>query len=228
MHGAEAGFFSVQSHKFLEFPTPKRLTLALQFHRFHICAKEKNMNDGRPPVHPQVPQPHPVAHPQHHSGNTPPSSRLTNNAHIPESLQRKPVKDEPPLELEELEEWPSAIPATTAAPMATAATSVAPSATPPPAPPQPHSKIHSMSAGGISAMAANHTWTRGTHKNQTGAVRVRSFHCRLSDQGLEHIDHAINDWLDRHPDIEVKFSTSTIGQFDGKIKEAALIVNVWY
>jgi hypothetical protein len=74
----------------------------------------------------------------------------------------------------------------------------------------------------------SHSWKRPTHKNQTGAVRVRSFHCRLSEQGLEYMDHAINDWLENHPDIEIKFTSSVVGQFDGKIKEPALILNLWY
>jgi hypothetical protein len=75
---------------------------------------------------------------------------------------------------------------------------------------------------------ADQKWKRTTHSNQTGAARVRSFHGRLSEQGLEYLDNAINDWLDHHPDVEVKFVTSTVGQFDGKIKEPALILNVWY
>ena len=73
-----------------------------------------------------------------------------------------------------------------------------------------------------------HSYKRPTHKNQTGAVRVRSFHCRLSEQGLEYMDNAINDWLEHNPDIEVKFTSSVVGQFDGKIKEPALILNLWY
>jgi|SRR5271170_7885145 len=75
---------------------------------------------------------------------------------------------------------------------------------------------------------ATHSWKRPTHKNQTGAVRVRSFHCRLSEQGLDYMDHAINEWLENHPDIEIKFTSSVVGQFDGKIKEPALILNLWY
>jgi hypothetical protein len=116
---------------------------------------------------------------------------------IPAALQRKPVRDESPLELEE--EHPEEA---------------------------GHSKIHGVSSA--SGPTSAQSWSRGTHKNQTGAVRVRSFHCRLSEQGLEYMDHAINDWLDRHPDVEVKFTTSTVGPFDGKIKEPALILNVWY
>jgi hypothetical protein len=71
-------------------------------------------------------------------------------------------------------------------------------------------------------------WKRKTHQNQTGAMRMRSFHGRLSEQGLEYMDNSINEWLDAHPEIEVKFVTSTVGLFEGKIKEPALILNIWY
>lgn len=83
-------------------------------------------------------------------------------------------------------------------------------------------------AFGTASINAAHEFKRSPHANHTGAVRVRSFHGRLSEQGLEYLDNAINDWLDRHADVEVKFVTSTVGLFDGKIKEPALVLNVWY
>jgi hypothetical protein len=42
------------------------------------------------------------------------------------------------------------------------------------------------------------------------------------------MDDKINEWLDGHPEIEIKNVTSTVGLYDGKIKEPALILNVWY
>ena len=69
---------------------------------------------------------------------------------------------------------------------------------------------------------------RPTNMNKNGAVRMRTFHCRLSEQGVEYLDQTINDWLEQHPDVEVKFTTSTIGLWDGKLKEPTLILNVWY
>ena len=90
----------------------------------------------------------------------------------------------------------------------------------------PKSKIHAFSVLGVSQK--EHDWKRQTINSAKGPCRVRSFHGRLSEQGLEYLDHAINEWLDRHPDVDVKMVTSTVGQFDGKIKEPALILNVWY
>ena len=44
----------------------------------------------------------------------------------------------------------------------------------------------------------------------------------------KYLDDAINLWLDTHPDIDVKLVTTTTGLFDGKFKDIALVVNVWY
>jgi hypothetical protein len=71
-------------------------------------------------------------------------------------------------------------------------------------------------------------YQRALHTTASGATRVRSFHGRLSDQGLEYMDHTINEWLDRHPDVDVKFVTSVTGIYEGKIREPAVILNVWY
>ena len=119
--------------------------------------------------------------------------------HAPPPLPAKPIEDEPfPLEGED-EAKPTAEP--------------------------PKSKIHQMSAG---STLAHHEYKRPTHSNKTGAVRMRTFHCRLSEQGVEYLDQTINDWLEHHPDFEVKFTTSTVGMWDGKLKEPTLIINVWY
>jgi hypothetical protein len=74
----------------------------------------------------------------------------------------------------------------------------------------------------------HHDWKRQPTKGGMGACRVRTFHGKLSDQGLEYIDEAINVWLDANPDIDIKFVTTNVGMFDGKFKDLALIVNVWY
>jgi hypothetical protein len=72
-------------------------------------------------------------------------------------------------------------------------------------------------------------WTRQPlATGGTGAVRVKTFHCKLSDQGIEYLDDAINHFIDAHPEVNVKFVTSNIGMFDGKFKDFALVINVWY
>ena len=88
------------------------------------------------------------------------------------------------------------------------------------------SKIKSFSVAQDRAHMTK--FTRPTTVTGRGASRLRTFHGRLSDEGLAYLDDKVNEWLDTHPDIEVKFCTTTVGQYDGKIKEPALIVNVWY
>jgi hypothetical protein len=94
----------------------------------------------------------------------------------------------------------------------------------------PSSKIRLQGLGlssGIGAGPATQ-FKRKTHASGTGACRVRSFHGRLSDEGLAFMDGKINEWLDGHPEIEIKTVTTTVGMYDGKIKEEALVVNIWY
>ncbi len=81
---------------------------------------------------------------------------------------------------------------------------------------------------GAETVRHDHTSKRKLNANGTGATRVRSFHGKYSDQGLEFLDNAVNDWLDAHADVEVKFVTSTVGVFEGKIREPALVLNLWY
>jgi len=83
-------------------------------------------------------------------------------------------------------------------------------------------------AFGADAHRAQHQWKRQVTKTGTGACRVRSFHGKYSEQGLEYLDNAINEWLDGHPEVEVKFVTSTVMTFEGKVREPALVLNVWY
>ncbi len=71
-------------------------------------------------------------------------------------------------------------------------------------------------------------WKRKPHCSGTGACRVKSFHGKYSDEGLRYLDNAINQWLDDHPDVEVKFVTPTVMTFEGKTREPALVLNVWY
>ncbi len=70
-------------------------------------------------------------------------------------------------------------------------------------------------------------WTRSPNANGTGAIHVKSFHCRLTGDSLEFLDRQINEWLDAHPQYEVKMVTSSMGTWSGKLKEPNLIVNVW-
>jgi len=71
------------------------------------------------------------------------------------------------------------------------------------------------------------SWTRTPNTTGQGAIHVKTFHCKLTDEALTYMDQLINEWLDAHPQYEVKFCLSTIGTFTGKLKEPALICQVW-
>jgi hypothetical protein len=70
-------------------------------------------------------------------------------------------------------------------------------------------------------------WSRTPNATGTGAIHVRTFHSRLSTESVEYLDVQINEWLDAHPQYEVKFVTTAIGDWQGKLKEPNLIVQVW-
>ena len=88
------------------------------------------------------------------------------------------------------------------------------------------SKIRAF--GVKAAITTKHEFTRKPTVTGRGACRVRSFHARLSDEGLTFMDDKINEWLDHHPEIEVKLVTTSTAVFEGKIREPALVLNVWY
>ncbi|GMV98211.1 MAG: hypothetical protein HRF43_14020 [Phycisphaerae bacterium] len=61
-----------------------------------------------------------------------------------------------------------------------------------------------------------------------GATRMRIFHSRLSEGAVGHLDMQINEWLERHPEIELKFAHTTVGTWEGKHAEPNLIITVFY
>lgn len=69
---------------------------------------------------------------------------------------------------------------------------------------------------------------RPTFHNASVATRCRTFHCKLNDVSIGHMDRVINEWVDSDDDIEIKFATSTIGVFEGKHSDANLIITVFY
>jgi len=99
-----------------------------------------------------------------------------------------------------------------------------PSTTGTPAEP-PKSKIMAF---GVRDVSHGHVYKRQAPVTGNGAVHMRTFHGRLSDEGLQFMDDKINEWLEAHPEIEVKFATTVVGMYEGKIKDLALIVNIWY
>lgn len=144
---------------------------------------------------------------------------------LPSSGGRSPIPTSIPLEDEgdviSLDDDDAAAPA--AAPQAAAqATGAA----------APPGQIPTASKIKISAGGDKHTYTRfkrNTHVAGTGACRVRTFHGRLSDDGLAYTDDKINEWLDNHPEVEIKHVNCLVGPLEGKVTgEQGLVVVIWY
>ena len=71
------------------------------------------------------------------------------------------------------------------------------------------------------------SWSRSPNTTGAGAIHVKTFHCKLTEDALMYMDQTINEWLDAHPQYEVKFVGSSIGIMTGKLKEPALICQIW-
>ncbi len=97
----------------------------------------------------------------------------------------------------------------------------------PPTHAEHHSKIHGFS-GTKMGDSGESKWKRSLNKNGAGATHVRTFTGSLSAQGLEYMDQHINEWLDSHPDAEVKFAQLQIGNMPTATgREPAMIAQVW-
>ena len=70
-------------------------------------------------------------------------------------------------------------------------------------------------------------WSRSPNTTGQGAIHVNTFHAKLTGDALEYMDQLINEWLDQHPQYEVKFVASTVGTMTGKLKEPNIICQVW-
>ncbi len=81
---------------------------------------------------------------------------------------------------------------------------------------------------GMATARTDRHYHRALDPSAAGATRCRTFHCKLNDSAIEFMNHSLNQWLDEHPDIAIKFATSTLGVFEGKSKEQNLILTVFY
>jgi hypothetical protein len=213
--------------------------------RAHIRGGKIKMNEHRPaPPHGAPGQPHHPQHPQHaqphaphagHATQPPPAQGLQRPAQAPHPAHGQPQQRAhvPPM-VQQPRVAPGVPPARPIEDWDPHRDSIALDDEPEPTPAAgsvvPSSKIKVQGLGlssGIGAGPATQ-FKRKTHATGTGACRVRSFHGRLSDEGLAFMDGKINEWLDAHPEIEIKTVTTTVGMYDGKIREEALVVNIWY
>jgi len=80
---------------------------------------------------------------------------------------------------------------------------------------------------GMKTQRHEEMWSRTPNTPGTGAIHVKTFHCKVTEDGMLYMDQMINEWLDHHPQYEVKFVQTSIGTFTGKIKEPHVICQVW-
>jgi hypothetical protein len=80
---------------------------------------------------------------------------------------------------------------------------------------------------GIKSARHEDAWNRTPNVTGTGAIHVQTFTSKLTEDGFRALDARINEWLDAHPQYEVKFTSTTIGVVTGKLKEPHLICQVW-
>ena len=94
------------------------------------------------------------------------------------------------------------------------------------APEPPPPKIHAFEQK-MGVKKHEDQWTRSPNLTGQGAIHCKSFHCKLSDDSLTYMDQQINEWLDAHPQYEVKFVTTAVGEWTGKIREPQMVVQLW-
>lgn len=92
-------------------------------------------------------------------------------------------------------------------------------------PPKPKIQAFQQALG---AKRHEDQWKRSPNSTGTGAIHCKSFHCKLSEDALAFLDEQVNQWLDAHPQYEVKMVGTSVGDFAGKLgKEPHLIMQVW-
>ncbi|MEM9418150.1 MAG: hypothetical protein AAGA25_03715 [Planctomycetota bacterium] len=91
--------------------------------------------------------------------------------------------------------------------------------------PNQQSKI--MIFGEAERKAHADHWNRTPNATGNGAIHVKTFVAKLRLDAIDNLDEQVNNWLDNHPEYEVKFVTTSVGKLVGKISEDAIFMNVW-
>jgi hypothetical protein len=82
--------------------------------------------------------------------------------------------------------------------------------------------------GAIGSGLSEIALKRPLNRTGEGATRVRTFHAKLSEVAIRHLDTQVNLWLEQNPEIEIKFANTTVGTWEGKHPEPAMILTVFY
>lgn len=85
-------------------------------------------------------------------------------------------------------------------------------------------------SGGVSHAEAQREdrFRRPLLKGSAAATRCKSFHGKLTDAAIAYLNDQINDWVDAHDDVEIKFAQTTVGPVEGKHTEPHLIITLFF
>lgn len=89
------------------------------------------------------------------------------------------------------------------------------------------SQIHGFS-GATELKQKEKEYRRSLLTGTRSATRCRTFHCKLTDASLQHLNEQVNEWVDEHDDIEIKYALSNIGVVEGKHSDPHMILTVFY
>jgi hypothetical protein len=92
----------------------------------------------------------------------------------------------------------------------------------------PSTQIHGFSGSEMTTQLADRQYQRPLLKGTRAATRCRTFHCKLTDTSLQHLNEQINEWVDEQEGVEIKFALSNIGVVEGKHADPHLIVTIFY
>lgn len=72
------------------------------------------------------------------------------------------------------------------------------------------------------------TYKRALLGDSSHATRCKTFHCKMADAPIVHLNEQINEWVDAHPDVAIKFATQTVGVIEGKHSDPHLLITIFY
>lgn len=98
-----------------------------------------------------------------------------------------------------------------------------PASTAPPPTPMKHQITFDRQVG-----ARKSAFKRPLLPDLAQGTRCRVWHCRLNEAAVRIMEEQMNEWIDSDEAIRIKFSSSSVGAFDGKTLEPHLIVTVFY
>ena len=94
--------------------------------------------------------------------------------------------------------------------------------------PDAGAQIHGFSGAEMTVRLAERQYRRPLLQDSPLATRCETFHCKLTDVSLHHLNEQVNQWVDDHPDVQIKFALSNIGVVEGKHADPHLIVTIFY